>query len=128
MKFSTFLMGSLLFFCFISKSTFAESSQYVEIKKPFASVYEYLDPKSKILTQGSKGDHFELIYEGTSWYQVRVKDKVGWVEKNAGIVVNKPAITIFSIPVGTFFFSLLLFVATVSGVTILIYRQKTAEI
>jgi hypothetical protein len=128
MRLSSFFIGVLFFFCFISKSSFAAGSQYVEIKKPYACVYEYLDPKSKIILQASKNDHFELVYEGTSWYQIKVKDKVGWIEKNAGAVVNKPVATIFSIPLGTFFFSFLLLLAAISGVSILVYRQKTAEI
>ena len=59
----------------------AEASKYVEIKSPFANIYEYLDPKSTIIQQAKKGDHYELVYEGTSWYQVKTREKVGWLEK-----------------------------------------------
>jgi len=106
----------------------SNASQYVEIRKDFASIYEYLDPKSEIVMQANRNDHFELIYEGTSWYQVKVKDKVGWLEKNAGVVVNNPGLTLFSIPIGTLFFFLLLLIATITGASFLIYKQKTAEL
>ena len=104
------------------------ASQYVVIKKPFVSIYEYLDPKSEILVQASKNEHFELIYSGTAWYQVKVKDKVGWVEKSAGSIVDNPGYTFFSIPIGTLFFFLLLLIATITGASFLIYKQKTAEL
>ena len=39
----------------------AKENNYVEIKKPFANIYEYLDPKSNILKQAKKGDFFELV-------------------------------------------------------------------
>ena len=127
MKVFTVLSGMAFFILVLTLSSFAET-RYVEIKRPFASVYEYLDPKSQILVQATKKDHFELVYEGTSWYQVKVKDKVGWVEKGAGIVVNNPGITILSIPLGTLLFFLLLLVATITGASFLIYKQKTAEL
>ena len=72
MKVFTVLSGMAFFILVLTLSSFAET-RYVEIKKPFASVYEYLDPKSQILVQATKKDHFELVYEGTSWYQVKVK-------------------------------------------------------
>ena len=73
MKVFTVLSGMAFFILVLTLSSFAET-RYVEIKKPFASVYEYLDPKSQILVQATKKDHFELVYEGTSWYQVKVKN------------------------------------------------------
>ncbi len=127
MKVFTVLSGLTFFIIILTLSSYAES-RYVEIKKPFASVYEYLDPKSQILVQATKNDHFELVYEGTSWYQVKVKNKVGWVEKSAGIIVSNPGITVFSIPLGTLLFFLLLLVATITGASFLIYKQKTAEL
>ena len=106
----------------------ANSPQYVEIKRPFASIYEYLDPTSNIVIQAQMNDHFELVYEGTSWYQVKVNDKVGWVEKSAGKVVDSPGATFFSVPLSTLFFFILLLVATIFGASFLIYKQKTVEL
>ncbi len=128
MKLLTILSSTTLFLLVFILSSNAGENRFVEIKKPFASIYEYLDPRSEILVQASRNDHFELVYEGTSWYQVKVKDKVGWVEKNAGIVVSNPGMTVFSVPVGTLLFFLLLLVATVTGASFLIYKQKTAEL
>jgi hypothetical protein len=127
MKFYTILTGCLVFIAMAVSHSSAES-RFVEIKKPFASIYEYLDPQSQILVQASKNQYFELVYEGKSWYQVKVKDKVGWVERSAGIVVNNPGITVFSVPLGTLLFFLLLLVATITGASFLIYKQKTAEL
>ncbi|MBD3393214.1 MAG: hypothetical protein GF418_13895 [Chitinivibrionales bacterium] len=109
-------------------SSYAADSRFVKIKKPFANVYEYLDPRSKIVQQAKKGDYFELVYEGTSWYQVRVADRVGWVERRAGNVVEDPGLTILSIPVGTFVLFILLLLGTFAGASLFIYRQKTAEL
>ena len=70
------IIASTTLFILTSIMISYSASQFVEIKKPFVSIYEYLDPKSEILVQAAKNDHFELI---TAWYQVKVKDKVGWV-------------------------------------------------
>jgi hypothetical protein len=109
-------------------SAFAADGRFVKIKKPFANVYEFLDPKSKILRQAKKGDHFELVYEGTSWYQVKIQDQVGWLERRAGSVVENPGLTVLSIPVGTFVLFILLLLGTFAGASMFIYRQKTAEL
>lgn len=124
MKLVTIFSGTILFMLLLIAASHAAASRYVEIKKAYASIYAYLDPKSEILVQAQKKDHFELIYEGTSWYQVRVKDKVGWLEKNAGVIVDNPV----SIPVKTLIFFLLLLIATILGASFLIYKQKTAEL
>ncbi len=118
MKLFIFLSGPVFFLCVLAMASFAEN-RYVEIKKPFTSVYEFLDPKSQILVQATKNDVFELVYEGTSWYQVKVKDKVGWVEKSAGMIVSNPGITVFSIPLGTLLFFFLLLIATITGASFL---------
>ena len=122
------IIACITFFLLTSITISQAASQYVVIKKPFVSIYEYLDPKSEILVQASKNEHFELIYAGTAWYQVKVKDKVGWVEKSAGSIVDNPGYTFFSIPIGTLFFFLLLLIATITGASFLIYKQKTAEL
>lgn len=128
MRLSLILSGLVLFIVVFATSSFGKTSGYVEITKPFVSVYKYLDPKSEIIIQASKNDHFELIYEGISWYQIKVNDNVGWVEKSAGEIVTTAGATILSIPVGTFCFFLFLLIATITGTCLLIYRQKTAEL
>ena len=113
----------------LSSVTFAgETQQYVQIKKPFVSVYEKLDPKSNIIKQASKSERLELVYEGTSWYQVRVNGKIGWLERSAGIVVDNPGKTILSVPVGTFLFFILLLASTIGVTLVFIYRQKVPEV
>jgi hypothetical protein len=64
------------------------ASQQVKITEPFVNVYERLDPKSNVLVMAKKGDRFDLIYEGPLWYQVKVKDQIGWIERKAGQVVE----------------------------------------
>jgi len=106
----------------------AAETRFVKIRKPFANVYQFLDPKSKVVKQAKRGDCFELIYEGTSWYQVKVANDVGWLERRAGNVVENPGFTILSIPIGTFVFFILLLMGTFVGTSLFIYRQKTAEL
>lgn len=100
------------------------ATEYVEVTNAFAKVYEYLDPKSKIIVHAKKGDHFELVYAGTSWYQVKVKDKVGWLERQAGMVTESTS----HLPVGSLILFLVILVATFVGVFFLIQRQKNADL
>jgi len=106
----------------------AKENNYVEIRRPFANVYEYLDPKSTILRQAKKGEVFELIYEGTSWYQIKIKEKVGWLEKRAGDVIDTPRFMFFSMSVGTFLVFLVLLIGTLGSVSYMIYKQKSNEL
>lgn len=122
------IIASTTLFILVSIMKSYSAGQYIVIKQPYVSIYEYLDPKSEILVQAKKNDSYELIYAGTAWYQVKVKDKVGWIEKSAGSIVDNPGFTLFSIPVGTLFFFLLLLIATITGASFLIYKQRTAEL
>jgi hypothetical protein len=106
----------------------AAPAQYVEVKKPFANIYKFLDPKSTIIKQAKKGDHFELVYEGTSWYQVKFREEVGWLEKRAGSVVNNPGYLFSSVSAIGFIIFLVLLAGTFGGVSFYIYKQKTAEV
>ena len=114
--------------CIILQGSFAychaASAKYVEIKNPFVNIYEFLDPKSNVIKQAKKGDHFELVYEGKAWYQIKIKDKVGWLEKTAGIVVNNPQY----LPIGTFLLFVVLLLGTLVGVSLYIYKQKAVEV
>jgi hypothetical protein len=102
----------------------AAAPRYVEINDPFVNIYEFLDPKSNVIVQAKKGDHFELVYEGKAWYQVKIKDKVGWLDKRSGVVVNNPQY----LPVGTFLIFVVLLLGTLVGVSMYIYKQKSAEV
>ena len=79
--------------------------------------------KSNIIRVAKKGDHFELVFEGTSWYQVKVSDKVGWLDKKYGAVVDNPNPSYL----GTFIVFTILLVGTLAGVSYYIYKQKTSE-
>jgi hypothetical protein len=105
-------------------SCHAASAKYVEIKNSFVNIYEFLDPKSNVIKQAKKGDHYELVYEGKAWYQIKIKDKVGWLEKTAGIVVNNPQY----LPIGTFLVFVVLLLGTLVGVSLYIYKQKAVEV
>ena len=118
----------LLFLAGVATQPSAKPSAYVEVKRPFANVYEFLDPKSTILRQARKGEFFPLVYEGTSWYQVKVKEQVGWLEKRAGDIVDSPRFLFYSIPFATFSLFIILLIATLTGVSFFIYRQKNAEL
>jgi uncharacterized protein YgiM (DUF1202 family) len=106
----------------------AADTKWVKIKKPFVNVYKFLDPQSTILKQAKKGDYFELVYEGTSWYQVKIQDNVGWLEKRSAILVNSPNATIFSVPMETLVLFFFLLLGTFAGVSFFIYRQKSVDI
>ncbi|MBD3344687.1 MAG: hypothetical protein GF401_06460 [Chitinivibrionales bacterium] len=107
----------------IVTSLYAEEGQFVRVTEPFANVYEFLDPQSKIIMQAKKGDHFELVYSGTSWFQVKVKNKVGWIERRAGEVVSDQS----GFPVLSITLLLIMIAGTFGGVFVFIQRQKTAE-
>ncbi len=128
MKFSKLLSSTLLILCISVIATYASATKYVKVRIPFANVYEFLDPQSSILQQASQNKYFELVYEGTSWYQIKVGENVGWLEKSAGTIIDNPGITIFSIPLGTLIFFLLLLATTIIGASLLIYKQKSAEL
>ena len=117
------LLLTIAFISVLVTCAFAKG-QFVEVSKPFANVYEFLDPKSTILTQAKKGDHYELVYAGTSWYQIKVKEKVGWLERRAGEIVNSPS----GIPVGPLVAFVIVLVGTLGGVFLFIQRQKAAEL
>ncbi len=128
MKLYTTFLRILLIFFIVIISVQAGATKYVRVEIPFANIYEYLEPQSPIITQASQNKLFELVYEGTSWYQVKVDNKVGWLEKSSGSIISNPGITIFSIPLGTLIFFLLLLMSTIIGASLLIYKQKTAEL
>lgn len=101
-------------------SVVTAGTKYVEVKKPFVNVYEYLDPKSTVIQQAKKGDYFELIYEGTSWYQVKTQSKVGWLEKRAGDIVEKAnSFSVFGI-----LLLILICAGAFGGAGYFIYKQK----
>jgi hypothetical protein len=123
MKFAVSFICFIIFSAPFSSST-AAAPKYVEIKNSFVNVYEFLDPKSNVIKQAKKGDHFELVYEGKAWYQIKIKDKVGWLEKSAGIIVNNPQY----LPIGTFLVFVVLLLGTLIGVSLYIYKQKAVEV
>jgi hypothetical protein len=122
MKFSVSIISFIILLVPLS-SSHAAGQKYVEIKSPFVNVYELLDPKSNVVVQAKKGDRFELVYEGKSWYKIKIKDKDGWLEKNAGIVVHSPQY----LPIGTFLLFVILLLITLLSVSLYIYKQKMVE-
>jgi hypothetical protein len=102
----------------------ASSGRFVKVNISLANVYEFLDPKSNIIRVAKEGDRFEMVFEGTSWYQIKVKDKVGWLEKKAGSVVSGTS----SSNAGTWIAVAILFLGTLGGVYYYIYKQKLAEV
>lgn len=101
----------------------AEKNQYVEIKAGFANVYEELDPTSPIIEQAKKGDIYELVFTGTSWYRVKVKDKQGWIEKRAGVLVDNPN----RFPVTSVLLLIILIGGTAGAVFYYINKSKLAN-
>lgn len=124
MRFLTvsFAMAMFLLVSFSPVKTMA-AQQYVEITEPFVNVYEFLDPKSSVLSMVKKNDRLELIYAGTTWYQVRIGPKQGWVERKAGHVVDGPA---FFSPVISIILVILVLSGTMYGITYYLRKQKKA--
>jgi hypothetical protein len=102
-------------------------SKYVEVKKPFANVYEYLDPKSKIIQQAKRGEHFELIYEGTSWYQVKIRKEAGWLEKRAGKIVDSPQYVVSSINSTAFLIFFVVMMGALAAFSFVILKNRSLE-
>jgi hypothetical protein len=115
---------SLLCYLFLAASSPFAASQFVEIKQPLANIYEFLDPKSNIIVQAKKGDHYELVYAGTSWYQVKVQEKVGWLERRAGEVVSSAT----SVPIGSLVLLVVILLGTFGIVFVFVQKQRTAEL
>ncbi len=127
MKAYMLFVGCSLAILVCAFSSFAKEAKFIRIRKSFANVYEKLDPKSTIIDVASKGEHLELVNEGTSWIQVKVNNKIGWVEKRAGVLVPSKPITVFSLPLGTFLFILILMGGTVAAAYYFIQKQKKVE-
>jgi hypothetical protein len=100
------------------------ASEFVQISEPFVNIYEYLDPKSTVIKMAKKGDRLELIYAGPSWYNVKVGNKTGWVERKAGILTNKPSVFM---PVLSILLIIAVLGVTIFGIVYYIKNQKPTE-
>jgi len=85
-------------------------------------VYEFLDPKSTVLSMVKKNDRLELIYAGTTWYQVKIGAKQGWVERKAGHVVDGPSLLS---PIISIIMIVLVLAGTIYGVSYYLKKQKS---
>ena len=101
----------------------AMASQSVVISEPFVNVYERLDPKSNVLKLVKKGDRLDIIYAGPMWYQVKLGNTEGWVERKAGNVVE--GTNILSTVISTLII-LVIMGGTLTVVLMRINKQKTA--
>ncbi|MBN2037336.1 MAG: hypothetical protein JW768_11385 [Chitinispirillaceae bacterium] len=115
------MMAMVMVLCFSPQNASA-AGQYVQITESFVNVYEYLDPKSKVIKMAAKGDRLELIYAGPSWYSVKVGSQNGWVERTAGKVIDRPSI--FS-PIISIILILIVLAGTIYGVSYYIKKQRT---
>lgn len=115
--------AALLAMLLLSPFSASASAQYVLITNPFVNVYERLDPKSNVLVMAKKGDRFDLLYAGPLWYQVNVKNQIGWIERKAGRIVEGKNILSLIISIAVV---LALMAGTVYIVASYIKKQKTA--
>jgi uncharacterized protein YraI len=100
----------------------AAANQYVQISDPFVNVYAELDPKSPVIKMAKKGDRLELNYAGASWYNVKIRDKDGWVERRAGRLVEGTDIFSYALSIVLILIAL---IGTIYGVSMRIKKQKT---
>lgn len=112
---------AIMVMCFFPVKTAA--TQYVQISEPFVNVYEQLDPKSNVLKMVKKGDRLELDFAGDKWYKVKIGDQIGWVERQAGSVVEGS--NSFSTVLSIVLIGILL-AGTIYVVAWYIKKQKTA--
>lgn len=126
-RFVLLLALACVFMCSVGARPVLGEGKSVEIRKPYANIYEYLDPKSNIIKQAKQGELFELVYAGTSWFQIRVKERVGWLERRAGVVIDTPPQRFLGIPVGVLIVFVVLLVLTLLGVALVIFKQLNAE-
>ena len=130
-RFTLLLSGLCVCIAFVAirpaAATAKEQRQSVEIQRPFANIYEYLDPKSTIIKQARKGEAYELVFAGTSWYQIRVRDRVGWLERRAGEIIDTPPLRILGIPVAVFSVIIVLLALTLGSVAVFVFRQMHTE-
>ena len=110
-------------FLFLTLARPAHAAQYVKIETSLAHIYEFLDPKSNIIRTAKEGDRYPLVFEGTSWYQIKVQDKVGWLEKKSGSVVT----TTSTSNAGVVIVIVLMLLATLGGVFYYINKQKVPQ-
>lgn len=113
--------------CACIASAFA-GDRFVKVTTPFANVYEYLDPKSAVIEQGKKGQCYKLVYEGTSWYQVSLKGKIGWIDRREGRIVDNPGYIFGSLTPLNVLAMIVLLAGTVGVVFYYINRQQNAEV
>lgn len=114
------LLSNLVFF---SLSSGEEKTQYFEVKVPMANVYKALDPKSEIIKQVLINERLEVLAQGTSWHNVKVDGKSGWIENQTGKLVDSQK----SFPVFSLIFLLLLIGGTGAFVYTRISKTKQPE-
>lgn len=117
------LLSTVILFSSAIAQEKSEKTKYFEVKTPIANVYKALDPKSEIIKQVMIGDRLEIIGEGTSWHNVLVDSKSGWIENQAGKIVDSKK----SFPVFSLLFLLLLVGGTGAFVYMKITNVKTTE-
>ena len=83
------LLSTMILFSSSIAQEKKEKEKYFEVKTPIANVYKALDPKSEIIKQVMVGERLEVIGEGTSWHNVLVDSKSGWIENQTGKIVYR---------------------------------------
>jgi hypothetical protein len=117
------IMAMFMIVCF-SPSRSQAAGEYVQITEPFVNIYQFLDPKSKVIKMAKKGDRLELIYAGTLWYNVKIGNETGWVERKAGNVIDQPSLVT---PIVSILLIVIALGGTIFGVTYYIKKQKPVE-
>jgi hypothetical protein len=124
MRHVTLTVGTAIFaLMLLSPFSVTAAEQSVQITEPFVNVYERLDPKSTVIKLAKRGDRFDLIYAGPLWFQVKVQDQIGWIERKAGRVVEGKGLFSTIIPIVLI---CVLVAGTFYVVSSYIKKQKTA--
>jgi len=121
MRLVGFLALTVIFTSVLCPAAFAanesEEVRYVRARRELQNVYERLDPRSDIIRQTRRGEYFELISAGESWFRIRIDGREGFLEaKNGKIVASQRAAYLTNL--------LVLIVLLGSGVGIFIYVKK----
>ena len=72
--------------------------KYFEVLESPTKILKDLSPQSPILVFAQKNEVYPLVYAGSSWCKIIVKNDTGWAESSRGRVIDSPSVITAKIP------------------------------
>ena len=72
--------------------------KYFEVLESPTKILKDLSPQSPILAFAQKNEVYPLVYAGSSWCKIIVKNDTGWAESSRGRVIDSPSVITAKIP------------------------------